>query len=1037
MRIQLLKKNKMAGGLRLWVLGFMLLSGIGAFAQSTIEVKGRVTSLDTNESLPGASVVQKGTTNGTVTDGDGNYKLAVPADAVLIFSFIGYMEEEIAVGNRTTVDMVLSPDLTTLTEVVVVGYGTVKKSDVTGAVSSLKPSDFVPGAVVNVEQALQGRIAGVQVTSNSGEPGSGMNVKIRGVSSILASNDPLYVIDGMPVNNNAPVGSSGVPNISLNNNVRNPLNGLNPSDIESIEVLKDASATAIYGSRGSNGVVLITTKKGSTGGMKIDYNVQYGVQKVANKLDMLTGEQYRDALNGIIDGGGGVASERVANDVVNTDWQSELFRTAMFNSHDLSISGGKENTKYYTSLGYFSQDGTMKNSGTERYTLRMNLENAVAKKYAIGFNLNTSYIHDDFSSIGLGVNENGSALYSAIYYDPTVPVYTADGSYNRSAVLGTTVDNPVAMVNGQYSNANSFRTFGSVYGEYFLVPELSVKVRVTGDINTSKRNSWVDPSTVVGKSFSGLGQINNGTVTHYMGEATLNYNKELNENHAVNAVVGATYEKFGSESSSVQGRGYVVPDLTFDAIGSGNASLNAIGSNRQSAILASLLGRVNYTFKNRYLLTVSMRMDGSSRFGDNNKFGYFPSMAAAWKIQEEDFMQDMTFIDELKLRASYGTVGNQSIGNYMYMANYNAVSNGPVFNGIRNTLFEPSRLSNPDLKWESSTQADVGVDFSFFGRRLSGSIEYYLRNTSDLLLVMPKPTSTGFTGRTENVGKMRNSGIELALSGDVIRGDKFTWNVGGNFSTIKNRVTDLGGISEIYINGTGSVGGTAGIIRTGLPISSYYGYRIVGVWQQGDDFTGYPAAVKPGDLKFEEQDNVKGVNANDAVVLAKSIPDFNYGINTTFTYQNLSLAVFLEGSKGASVLNSVAVDSYYPVSFRRNRLAEPILNRWTPENPTNEYPSFLNPTSQGQQQVNSKTVEDASYLRLQSARLNYNINLGHGAIKRIQVFVTGQNLFTITNYSGIDPAVNSVASSAGNALRIDYSAYPLARTFSIGANFQL
>ena len=1023
----------MTRSLRLWALAFVLLSGVGAHAQNTIEVKGRITSLDTNESLPGASVVQKGSTNGTVTDGDGNYKLNVPADAVLVFSFIGYMEEEAAVGNRTVVDMVLSPDLTTLTEVVVVGYGTVKKSDVTGAVVSLKQADLSPGANINIQQSLQGRVAGVQVTQNSGEPGSGMTVRIRGVSSIQASNDPLYVIDGMPVNNISPVGSVGVAGTSSNTNVRNPLNSLNPSDIESIEVLKDASATAIYGSRGSNGVILITTKKGTAGGMKIDYNVQYGVQKVANKLDLLTGDEYHDVLNSIIDGGGGVPSSRVADNVVNTDWQDQMYRSALFASHDLSVSGGKENTRYYTSFGYLSQDGVMKNSATKRYLYRLNVENSVAKKYAVGFNVNTSYIHDDIPSVGLGINENASALYAAVSFDPTVPVYDESGLFTHPTSMGTNLDNPVAILNGQTSNANSFRTFGTAYGEYFLVPELSVKARISGDVNSSKRYSWIDPSTQFGKAPNGIGQINTGTVSHYMGEATLNYNKEINENHSVNAVLGTTYEKFGSESFFGSGRGYAAPDLTYNAIGSGNAALSTIGSGKEGAVLISYLARVNYSFMNRYLLTASFRADGSSRFGPNNRFAYFPSMALAWKIHEESFMRDFGFIDELKLRGSYGSVGNQAVGNYQFLSTLVADSNGPVFGNNRTTLFRPTRIANPDLKWESSTQADVGIDFSLFGRRLSGSVEYYSRKTTDLLLDVPQPPSTGYATKLENVGSMRNSGIELMLSGDIVRTDKFTWTLGGNLATVKNRVLSLGQDRDIIITGVGTVG-TAGIIRKGEPVSSYYGYKVTGIWQQGDNFAGYPSA-KPGDLKFEDHDSDGDVDDKDRQVLAKSIASFTYGLNTTLTYKNLSLGIFVEGSKGAYVLNSALVDTYYPFSFRRNRLAKPLLNRWTPENPSNEYPSFANTASGTQAQVNTKTVEDASYLRLQSARLNYNITINR-AIKRVQVFVTGQNLFTITNYSGIDPAVNSTPTSNGNGVRIDYSAYPLTRTYLIGANFQ-
>lgn len=1003
------------------------------FGQELIEISGTVTAQDNGQALPGTNVLQAGTTNGTVTDSNGNYRISVPANTKLVFSFIGYLKEEVQVNGRTVIDMILSPDLQTLQEVVVVGYGVVKKSDVTGSVVSLKREDLTPGANINVQQAIQGRVAGVQVYQKTGEPGSTMNVKVRGVSSITAGNDPLYVIDGMPINNNPPVGSSGVPGIASNPNVRSPMNGINPSDIESIEVLKDASATAIYGARGSNGVILITTKKGASGSLKINYNVQYGFSKASNKLDLLTGEEYRDVLNAIVDAGGGVTGERVTNDVVNVDWQEELRQTGVMQTHDLNFSGGKDNTKFYASIGYFGQEGVIKKSGTERYTLRLNLENSVARKYAFGLNMNASFISDKINSVGIGVNENGGALYSAIYYDPTYPVFDEQGNYNRSPFFPTTIDHPLAMINGQYSNSNSYRTFASAYGEYFIIPSVSAKIRISGDVNTSRRNSWVDPTTIIGAGTGGMAQINSGTVTYYMGEATLNYNKQLAENHSLSAVLGTTYEHFGSESSMSRGQGYTAPELTYDAIGSGNSALNAIGSGRASSVIVSFLGRVNYAFRNRYLLTASFRADGSSRFGPNNRFGYFPSAAAAWKIQEESFLAQATFIDELKLRASYGLVGSQAIDNYIYFATYSAVSNGAIFDGVRNTKFEPSRLSNPDLKWESSAQADIGLDFSFFNRRLTGSIEYYSRKTSDLLLNLPQPLSTGFSSKTVNIGSMRNTGIDLTLAGDVIGKDNFTWTLGTVFSSVKNTVLRLGPLEQIFIGGTGFIS-NPGIIKPGESLASYYGYNVTGVWQSDDDFTGWSSAIKPGDLKFEDLDGNKVIDSNDRKILGKSIPDFTYGITNTLRYKNLSLSIFIEGAEGGNILNAVAVDSYFPVSFRRNRLAEPYLNRWTPENPTNEYPSFVNPTSQGQQLVNSRTVEDASYLRLQSAQLNYTVNFSKGVIKNIQLFVTGQNLFVLTGYTGIDPAVSATGT---DVLKIDYSAYPMTRTFLIGANFQL
>jgi TonB-linked SusC/RagA family outer membrane protein len=1014
----------------LLLIKLLLFSTFLANAQNRM-VRGKVLSADKAAPLANVTILLKGSNTRTTTDAGGSFSIQVPGNnAVLLFYLVDYTTREIPVGDKNTVDAALELKNENLGEVVVVGYGTVKKSDVTGSVVSLKSKDLTPGANINVEQTLQGRASGVQVYQKSGEPGSAMSVKIRGASSITAGNDPLYVIDGMPVNNLAPVTGSGAGFVATPN-PRNPLNSLNPADIESIEILKDASATAIYGSRGSNGVVIITTRKGKSGRLSINYSAYYGVQKASNSLNMLTGQQYKEVLNGIIDAGGGVASERVTNDPVNVDWQRELYRSAAVQSHDLSFSGGKDNTRFYASLGYFSQEGVLKNSSVKRYTARFNLENSVAEKYAFGINLNTSYIRDNYNSIGIGVNENASALYAAINYDPSYPVRNTDGSYNRSPFM-TTIDHPLILIDGQYANSDAFRTFGSIYGEYFFIPGLSLKLKGAGDVNITQRNTWLDPSTILGSPTGGIASINTGNVNYYMGEATLNYKKDIGKDHAVNAVAGGTYEHFGSNSFGGNGRGYALPDLTYDAIGTGNSTLNQIGSGRASTKIISFLGRVNYTFKDRYLLTASFRADGSSRFGSNNRFGYFPSAALAWKMHEESFLKKAGFIDELKLRVSYGVIGNQSIANYLYITTFSGGGDA-VFGGNRYTSLAPSRVANPDLKWEAAKQADLGIDFALFNNRLTGSIEYYDRRTSDLLLDLPQPLSTGFAVKTQNIGRMKNTGIDLHLAGDVLRSNQgLNWNIGAVLSTVKNEVLSLGPLSQIITGGAGFIT-NASIIRPGASLGSYYGYEVLGVWQSHDDFSTAPAGVKPGDLKFRDLDGNKQINADDRVILGKSLPDFTYGITNTFGFRRFSLSVFLEGSQGASILNNAAIDSYFPVSFRRNKLAEPYLNRWTPENPTNKYPSFVNPTSQGQQTINSRTVEDASYLRLQSVRLSYDFKLHNKVIKGLQAYVTGQNLFTITNYTGIDPAVNSIGD---DILKIDYSSYPMTRSFLFGVNVQ-
>ncbi|ACU60324.1 SusC/RagA family TonB-linked outer membrane protein [Chitinophaga pinensis] len=1015
---------------RLLLIKLLLFFGLLANAQNRI-VRGKVTSADKGTTLANVTVLLKGGNTRTTTDANGNFSIQVQDNkAVLLFYLVDYATREVPVADNSTLEVALELKNENLGEVVVVGYGTVKKSDVTGAVVSLKSKDLTPGANINVEQTLMGRASGVQVYQKSGEPGSAMSVKIRGASSITAGNDPLYVIDGMPVNNLSPVTGSGAGFVATPN-PRNPLNSLNPADIESVEILKDASATAIYGSRGSNGVVMITTKKGKSGRLSVNYSTYYGVQKASNSLEMLTGQQYKDVLNAIIDDGGGVASERVTNDPVNVDWQKELYRSANVQSHDLSLSGGKDNTRFYASLGYFNQEGVLQNSSVKRYTARLNLENSVAQKYAFGVSFNTSYIRDNFNSVGIGVNENASALYAAINYDPSYPIFNTDGSYNRSPFM-TTIDHPLILANGQYANSDGFRTFGTVYGEYFFVPGFSLKIKGSGDVNITQRNTWLDPSTILGAPTGGIASINTGNVNYYMGEATLNYKKEFGQDHVINAVAGATSEHFGSNSFGGNGRGYALPDLTYNAIGTGNSTLNQIGSGRASTKIISFLGRVNYSYKDRYLLTASFRADGSSRFGVNNRFGYFPSVALGWKMHEESFLKGVSFIDELKFRVSYGVIGNQSIANYLYITTFSGGGDA-VFGGNRYTSLAPSRVANPDLKWEAAKQADIGIDFALFDSRLTGSLEYYERRTSDLLLDLPQPLSTGFAVKTQNIGRMKNTGIDLHIAADVLRSKQgFNWNIGTVLSTVKNRVLSLGPLKQIITGGAGFIT-NASIIKPGESLGSYYGYEVLGVWQTHDDFSNAPTGVKPGDLKFRDLDNNKQINADDRVILGKSLPDFTYGITNTFGFRRVSLSVFLEGSKGGSVLNNAAIDSYFPISFRRNKLAKPYLNRWTPENPTNEYPSFVNPTSQGQQTVNSRTVEDASYLRLQSVRLSYDFNLHNKVIKGLQAYVTGQNLFTITKYSGIDPAVNSIGD---DILKIDYSSYPMTRSFLFGLNVQ-
>ncbi|WP_316828108.1 TonB-dependent receptor [Pedobacter miscanthi] len=1021
------------GKSQLFKLLSVLLIFCGSITNAVYAQTSRVTGVvkdEKGETIVGATVKVKNQPIVVSTNASGIFTIDAPSNAVLQVSFVGYKNIEIEVNKRASLNITLEPEAGNLEDVVVVGYGTVRKSDLTGSVTSLKAGDLTKGANVNVQQALVGRASGVQIYQKSGEPGAAMSVQIRGITSITGNNSPLYVIDGLPVNDGSAIGSSAPGGTTSNPNLRSAMNNLNPSDIASIEILKDASATAIYGSRGANGVVIITTKKGDNGKLKVNYNGSVGTQKGTRLLTFMTGDEYTQAINGIIDLGN-LPTTRVTGTNANTDWQSLLLKTASLQSHDISFSGGGGNTKFYISAGLYDQDGIMLNSGNKRYSGRVNLEHSVAQKYAVGISLESSYSRDNYNATGVGLNDNASALYMAQNYDPTAAPYTATGGYNRSALMNP-MDNPLAVINGQYGMGDTYRTIGNIYAEYYFIPSLSAKVRAGADVNDSQRYFWIDPTTLTGASYNGYADVRDGKRAYYLGEATLNFNKTFGD-HSIAAVAGSTYERYTSSSLIGSSRSFALPDLTYDGLGTGDNTLNSVSNSRQENILVSFLGRVNYAYKGKYLLTASLRADGSARFGPNRRFGYFPSAAVAWKIHDEDFLKENKILSDLKLRISYGATGNQPNANYIYFSTYSAGRNA-IFGGTRYSSLNPTRSANPDLQWESANQVDLGLDFALFSSRVSGSIEYYNRKTSDLLYDTPQAASTGFGSQTQNVGSMRNTGLEFSLKGSILNRKDFTIDAGFNITTLKNQILSLGDLNQVIYGGVGSIG-ALGILKPGESIGSYYGYIVDGVWQTGDNFSTAQAGVRPGDLKYRDLDGNKIIDANDRTIIGKSMPNFYYGFNASFGYKIVNLEVFLEGSQGAKLLNSSLVDALYPVDLRRNKLAEPYLNRWTPTNPTNDYPSFLPNDVQGQRQVNTRTVEDASYLRLQAVRLTVKVPLPKNRfVSSLSVFANGSNLYTWTKYSGSDPAANSLGD---NIQKVDYNSYPLSRTYTFGVNLQL
>ena len=1018
-----------------FIVLLMLLSPITkAFGQDTT-VSGTVTDASSGESLPGVNIIVKGTATGTATGMEGGFELQVPSlQDTLIFSFIGYERQEVPIAGRTAIDVSMDVETIVGEELVVVGYGTQAERDIAGSVSRISGDDLeISGNITSVSQMLEGKAAGVQVVRNSGEPGGGISIDVRGVGSINAGSAPLYVIDGLPIDNSVLIGGTG-DQVASTRSPRNPLSGLNPEDIESIEVLKDASATAIYGARGANGVVLVTTKSGAAGGgLRVNYNGQLGIQSVHNRLDLLSPQEYMNGINALIDAGGGEPSERVEGiSGEGTDWQDVVFNTsAPMQKHNLTFSWGNSNTSYLVSLNSTRQDGLVRRTAFDRYGARFNLTHNT-ERLKTGMRLTTSYINDKFVPNGFDVNLRGGAINAAKLWDPTAPIRTESGEYFVTDLFD--IDNPQAIITGNHMSGERYRTFGTVYGEYFMLPEWSIKLNVGGDVNNENKSVYKDRTTVIGKSLGGVATAYEGTQSNYLLEGTTTYDKSFGV-HDLTLLGGITTQQFIERTSSMQGHNFIT-----DATGAQNFSLAdrstlVTDSDKDANRLLSYLGRINYQLLDKYILTASYRVDGSSRFGPGNKFGYFPSLAFGWLIDQESFFAPLReSVGMLKLRASWGRIGNQAIGNNQYLITFGSGNRTSyvVDDAFVNSL-NPTRIANPDLKWETTEQYNVGLDFSLFSDRLSGALEWYKKDTYDMLLNLPVPTSTGYGSKLVNIGGMTNQGFEAALTSYNVSTDDFTWNTDANVSTLKNEVTDLGGIDQILTGGVSVAAGNVSIITPGQPLRSFYGYDVVGIWQEGDDFSSIANDVQPGDFKFRDVNDDGIIDGDDRVLLGDSFPDFMWGFGNTLSYKNFQLRFFFQGVHGMSMLNANLLENYFPRSgVRINRLADPFLNRWTPENPTNDQPSYLN-TDQHSQGVNSRTVVDASYIKLQTVSLSYSLptNLLRGLAQSTEVYLTGQNLWTLSDYNGFDPALNPNGSAN---FRIDWNGYPSATTYTMGVN---
>ncbi|MBU3025926.1 SusC/RagA family TonB-linked outer membrane protein [Zobellia galactanivorans] len=973
------------------------------------EVSGVV--LDTNgQPLSGATISEKGTLNGVIADFDGKFSISVTDEnAVLVVSYIGFASKEIAVNGKESIQITLEEAAAGLDEVVVIGYGTVKKSDLTGAVSSIKAEDLNTDSQASIDEIIQGRISGVQVTQTSAEPGGAFSIRIRGTNSITAGNEPLYVIDGLPG--------------------ANPGNSLNPADVKSIEVLKDASATAIYGARGSNGVVLITTKQGlKNSKLEINYNLSTGIQSASKTLDLLNTQEYITFYNDLsLDRGveAPFSQEYIDNIGLGTDWQKEVLQTALMQEHRLSFSGGSEDTQYYLSLNYFNQEGIVIDSGFERFTGRVNLTHSIGDKLKVGINLSNSLLNEDLIPSGTGTNRDAGVIATALQLPPTLPVYDANGDYSLSL---QDLSNSVAQAKTIEQFTKSTRIYGNTFIDYQVSKNFNSRINLGYDHTISEGDEVLNKETQRGILFEGRATRSSTENNSYLFEFINEYSKDFSEKHKFKALAGYSYQKFQNSRFSASAQNFPSTSFGSNNLGAGDPSQYSVSSSKDENTIISGFGRLNYNYDDRYLLTGSIRADGSSRFGENNKVAYFPSAALGWNVSNESFYSDESVVSNLKLRASYGLSGNQEINNARSLV---LLGSGPiaVLDGNEVQSIAPIQLENPYLKWETTESLNFGLDYGILNGRVTGSFEYFINKTRDLLLDLPVPTTTGFASSLQNVGDTRNSGFELNISSNNFIGE-FAWTTDFNFSTVKNEVLNLGELPRVLQGNTRFVQEFT-ILEVGQPINSYYGYVFDGVFQSQDEIDSTPsqANAAPGSRKFKDLNDDGLIDDEDRTVLGDPFPDFTFGLNNNFNYKGISLDVFLEGKIGFELANFTNIDSDNPIDNLRNRQTY-VLDRWTPENPSNETPSFVSPSRT--YDFNSRIVEDASFVQIKNARLGYSFpNLKIKRISSLLVYVSGQNLAMFTNYKGYNPNVNALGSSN---VRIDYNAYPLARIYSIGIN---
>ncbi len=992
--------------------GHIIINKQARTVSSTKNISGVVKD-ETGEPVIGANVVVKGTTNGTVTDMNGRYSLEVPEGGVLQISYIGYNTQEVKVGSGDVVNVSLREDSEALDEVVVIGYGTVKKSDLTGAVGSVQMKDVSQVGITSADRALQGQIAGVQVNARTGQPGESMMIRVRGSNSLAGGNEPLYVIDGMPVE-------------KMNSDI-------NPEDILSMEVLKDASSTAIYGSRGANGVVMITTKRGRTGDTVLEYNGYVGVSSLRKKLDLLGKDDYIAMVNEVSqnDGNGIAITPEQAALLPNNDWQDLAYQTALTHSHQVSVSGGTDKTKLYSSLNYMNQEGIIKGSDYNRFALRINGDQKLARNLSL--NASIAYSYGTQNTANSNADGWGAIAYTAMVMAPIQEIRDADGKYTNFSGTPWGGTNPVGMAELYKNKTVNSRLLANMSLIYEIIDGLTFRVNAGAEVNAGSSDRYIPIGLSAGGKLDGDASKSKSNYYTIINENILTYDKRFNKNHALNLMGGVTFQTYQYNDLGGSGTGFLRD--VYETNNLGVASTPGTPSSGYSDYrMASFLGRANYNLMERYLLTVTARYDGSSKFSKNHKFAFFPSAALAWRLSEENFMKDIDWLSNLKLRASIGQTGNQSISPYQTFARLG--TSGPIFGDGKDIGFGLSSMANDDLKWETTTQTDIGVDFGFFSNRLNIGFDYYWKQTRDLLYNATLPPSSGYSSMLRNLGRIDNKGFEISINTINMKG-KVNWTTNLNITSNRSIVKDLG--SDVYGNKIQRIdapigGGNWFPLFVGKAPFQLYGYEIEGIYQTDEEARlNGEATKKAGDYRYKDTDGKAGITTGDKTIIANTQPKFTFGLTNIVNWNNFELSFLLIGSVGGDIVNEFN-KSITNIGGTWNIRKDVWENHWTPENPnakyarasaaTKDYLAFGDP--------NSVWVENGSYLRFKDIKLAYTLPSQWFAGSRkpnISVYLSGQNLITITSYSHYDPEA-SWTSSAVNGW--DRGVYPSAKSFTLG-----